>query len=267
MASSGGFARLNGVSFAGGAALQLFSGRHRLRRLRAPVCRADGPRASGASDAEPPQPAETPVETPAQAVPPRDRRSDEDETADVGDSYSLSETLKESPRLNSWKMNAMRDYFGDDGREVEKYTKRARNASGAPMFRVLVIGSGDRELIVAKRLAKSDVVVAVYYCPDEPAVCEVEFAPYATSTGFSATEEPSEVTRFAAWALVDAVFVGPDRPDAVGKETETALAEAGVTLFSWDVSAMVAEGEMGAEECLAALAESAEPMTAEQLVE
>lgn len=187
--------------------------------------------------------------------------------ADVGGAYSVGEALKGSPAMNSTLMNAMRDYFGDDGREVQDYMKRPRNAADAPMFRVVVIGSGVNEIEMARRLHESGVISGLYYCADEGEEGNEEMEKYACSTGVSARDNEEQVVRFATWAVADAVFVGPDREGWIGKESETALASAGITLFPHDVSAAIGNGTLDVSQCLATLAEDLEEPAAEQLLE
>lgn len=187
---------------------------------------------------------------------------------DVQSAYSIGETIKESPALNSTLMNAMRDYFGDDGREVQDYMKRPRNEKGQPMFRAVLVGSGPRELLAIQKLRASGIMKGLYYCPDDERVCVIEMSKYGRSATVSAYFDEEEVVRFAKWAVADAVFVGPDRGNCIGKESETALAIAGITVFPHDVTAAIADGQLDVAECLAALVEEDdEGATAEQLVE
>lgn len=186
---------------------------------------------------------------------------------DVASAYSLSETLKDSPHLNSTLMNAMRDYFGDDGREVQDYTKRPRNPTGQPMFRVVIVGSGPSELTLIQKLHESGVVSGLYYCPDEGRVCDISMNKFGVSATVSAYSSQEDVVRFANWIVSDAVFVGPDRADCLSKESEAALAESGITVFPYDVSAAIAQGTLPVSECLFPLAADGEDAPAEQLVE
>lgn len=187
-------------------------------------------------------------------------------TRDVASAYSLGETLKESPLLNSTLMNAMRDYFGDDGREVQEYMKRPRNDKGEPMFRVVVVGSGPREVETMKALKESDVITGLYYCADIDGVCNLDMSRYGQSATVG-VKNSADVVRFAKWVVADAVFVGPDREGCISKESEGELAAAGITVFAHDVSAAIAEGSMGVLDCLSPLAEGGDEMPAEQLVE
>lgn len=141
----------------------------------------------------------------------------------------------------------MRDYFGDDGREVAEFCARPRAADGSPMYRTLIVGSGARELALARRLAECAAVCGLYYVPDDAGACALDFSGIATSTAVA------DVARFARWARVDAVFVGPDRAGAVPPDVEKALAEAAVTVFPHDVAAAVADGTLDPAACLAPL--------------
>lgn len=186
---------------------------------------------------------------------------------DVASAYSVGEALKESPLLNSTLMNAMRDYFGDDGREVQDYMKRPRNKKGELMFRVVVVGSGKREVETMKRFKESGVIMGLYYCADEDGVCDLEMSRYGQSATVSAIENQEEVVRFAKWVVADAVFVGPEREGCISKESETALAAAGITVFPHDVSAAIANGTLEVSECLSALVNDEGGSPAEELVE
>lgn len=188
-------------------------------------------------------------------------------TGDVASAYSLGETLKDSPLLNSTLLNAMRDYFGDDGREVQDYMKRPRNARGEPMFRVVLVGSGPAELEAIQKLKESGVISGLYYCPDEDAVCDIQMSKFGQSATVSAYYSQEDVVRFSKWVVADAVFVGPDRDGCISNESESALAEAGITLFPHDVCAAVADGSMSVLDCLKPLDDDSENAPAEQLVE
>lgn len=224
------------------------------RKHQTPCCAETPP----PSDKHPPSLKKPkPLSKPAQPDP---------QTSDVASAYSLGETLKDSPLLNSTLMNAMRDYFGDDGREVQDYMKRPRNDAGEPMFRVILVGSGPSELNLIQKLHDSGVVSGLYYCPDEGRVCDIQMNKFGVSATVSAYASQEDVVRFAKWIVADAVFVGPDRADCVSKVSEAALAEAGITLFPFDVSAAIVRGAMDVAECLAPLADE-EDTPAEQLVE
>eukprot|EP00177_Eucheuma_denticulatum_P007480 GFKZ01013619.1.p1 GENE.GFKZ01013619.1~~GFKZ01013619.1.p1 ORF type:complete len:165 (-),score=33.21 GFKZ01013619.1:267-761(-) len=164
-------------------------------------------------------------------------------------------------------MNAMRDYFGDDGREVQDYMKRPRNKKGELMFRVVVVGSGAEEVKTMKRFKESGVIMGLYYCADEDGVCDLEMSQYGQSATVSATANQEEMVRFAKWVLADAVFVGPEREGCVSKESETALAKAGITVFPHDVSAAIADGSLAVSDCLNALVDCGGEAPAEELVE
>lgn len=201
--------------------------------------------------------------------PPKSPPSEGSSNADVNAAPNIGESLKDSPILNSTLLNAMRDYFGDDGREIQDYIKRPRNDSGEPMFRVLIIGSESRELELAKRLHDSGVIMGLYYSPDQEAVCDLDMSKYGQSTFVSANFSMEEVVAFAQWSVSDAVFIGPDKQGCVDKESEKALATAEITLFQHDVSEAIAEGQLDVRDCLRSIAEKEEETesSAEQLVE
>lgn len=70
-------------------------------------------------------------------------------------------TLSPQPLYNSTLLSAMRDYFGDDGREVDEYTRRPRAAeTNELLFRVVLAGI---DVPLARALFKSGLCVAVYY--------------------------------------------------------------------------------------------------------
>ena len=191
----------------------------------------------------------------------------EEQNGDVEEAYSLGDTLKTSTTLNNTLMNAMHDYFGDDAREVQDYFERPVNENGDPMFRVVVVGASERELETVKRLHDSGIITGLYYCPEIPDVCELDFQGYATSTTVSANDDPWEVVRFAKWSVSDAVFVGPDRDGCIGKDAEAALAAAGITVFPHDVSAAIADGTLSVKDCLSSIIEQEDAQGAEALVE
>lgn len=158
---------------------------------------------------------------------------------------------RQAAQLQSGVLSAMRDYFGDDGREVADFCARPRTARGMAMFRVLIVGSGERELQLAKRLNECDAVLGVYYVADDSGACSLQFSDVATATGVV------DIVAFVEWARVDAVFVGPDRAGAVESEQEKLLSGKGVTVFPHDVSAAVADNTLDAVQCLAPLADEA----------
>jgi len=217
-----------------------------------------------AEDASPPTDAAT--ADAGKTKPTKPTKPAKPDARDVEAANSLGETL-ESPALNSTLMNAMRDYFGDDGRELQDYMKRPRNPQGEPMFRVVLVGSGPREVLTVQKLKESGVISGLYYCPDEDRVCVLDMSKYARSATVSANYDEGDVVRFAKWVVADAVFVGPDRGGRISKESEAALAAAGITLFPHDVSAAIADGSLEVSECLATLAEESAEPTTEQFVE
>lgn len=219
------------------------------------------PPSSTPSNEEQPLPPPPPLQAPRKGDNPPPAPS-----GDVAGAYSLGETLKESPLLNSTLMNAMRDYFGDDGREVQDYMKRRRNARGEPMFRVVLVGSGPAELKAIQMLKESGVVLGLYYCPDQDAVCDIDMSKFGQSATVSAYYN-EDVVRFSKWVVADAVFVGPEHEGCISKESETQLAEAGITVFPHDVTAAIADGSMSALDCLLPLVDNNEESPTEQLVE
>jgi len=120
---------------------------------------------------------------------------------------------------------------------------------------MLVVGSGGRECALAKILHDSSRVHGLYYCPDEAGVCAIEASKVANSTGVSAYA-PGDIVRFCRWALVDAVFVGPDRGACVGAAVEEELAASGITVFGADVGGMLLEGVVGVDDCVRPMAEA-----------
>lgn len=183
------------------------------------------------------------------------------------DAYNIAETVKDSPSLNSVLMNAMRDYFGDDGREVQEYMQRQLNADGKAMFRVVVVGSGGRELETMKKLSESGVITGLYYCADEEAVCDLEMSKYGRSSVVSAYNKQGDVVAFSKWCVADAVFVGPDREGCINRESEKMLADAGITVFPHDVTAAIADGLLEVSECLEPLIDEESDLSTEELVE
>lgn len=174
-------------------------------------------------------------------------------------------------QTNSALMQAMSDYFGDDGRELEEYMKHPRNAAGEIMLRVLLIGSGASEVSLARIIDKSDRARGLYYTPDSLEVNEEEhgLSGIAENCSVAAYNMETEIVKFCKWALVDVVFVGPDRQGCIGKESEADLAASGITVFPHDVSAAIVEGSLSVKECLKSLSEEIEERSQsnEQLVE
>jgi Phosphoribosylglycinamide synthetase, N domain len=159
------------------------------------------------------------------------------------------------PVVNAAIMQAMSEYFGDDGRELDEYLKRPRNDAGEVMLRVLLIGSGPAEVATAKVLEASDRVCGVYYCPDVPDVCDFQMENIANSSSVGAYAGAEAMLRFCKWARVDVVFVGPERAVCAGAEAEPLFAAQGITLFPHDVSAAIADGSLSVVNCFAALSE------------
>lgn len=124
-----------------------------------------------------------------------------------------------------------------------------------PRFRMLVVGSGPRECALAAILHDSARVHGLYYCPDEAGVCAIDASKVANSTGVSAFA-PGDIVRFCRWALVDAVFVGPDRGECVGAGVEEELAASGITVFGADVGGMLLEGVVSVDDCVRPMAEA-----------
>lgn len=175
------------------------------------------------------------------------------------------------PRVNVALMQAMGDYFGDDGREVDDYSKRPRNEAGKVMLRVLLVGSSEEEVATAKVLSESKRVRGLYYCADEGGSCSLEMEQFGHSSTVAADgpQVEADIIKFCKWAFVDAVFVGPSREGAVGADTEAELAAAGVTLFSHDIAGALAAGSMSVDDCFATISEELDTVAppAEQLVE
>jgi Phosphoribosylglycinamide synthetase, N domain len=178
-------------------------------------------------------------------------------------------TASGSSRSNAGLMQAMGDYFGDDGRELDDYAKRPRNADGKVMLRVLLVGSGPAEVATAKELHASKRVRGLYYCPDEAGAREEAMEPLANTSTVGAIGMEREIVEFCRWACVDCVFVGPDKVGCLGQATEAELAADGITVFQHDVSAAVAAGTMNVDGCFATISEELDAVAppAEQLVE
>jgi hypothetical protein len=178
-------------------------------------------------------------------------------------------TTSGTSRINAGLMQAMGDYFGDDGRELDDYAKRPRNAARKVMLRVLLVGSGAGEVAAARALRESKRVRGLYYCPDDAGTRSEEMEALATCSTVGATGMEAEIVHFCSWAFVDCVFVGPDRAGSIGQATEAALAAEGITLFQHDVSAAIAAGAMTVDECFASISEELDAVAppADQLVE
>lgn len=177
--------------------------------------------------------------------------------ANVG-AYSISDSLRDSPQLNSTLMNAMRDYFGDDGRELQDYMKRPRTDAGDAMFRCVILGCGKRERELAQALVESGLMSGLYYCAVDGMACDVGMDALAKTTADSTRVEQYDLVGFAKWCVADAVFIGGEQQNHLSKESEAELAEGGITVFPHDVSAAIASGSMQVKECLLPLAEADE---------
>lgn len=188
----------------------------------------------------------------------------------AADSSRLGSTgVSSSSRSNATLMQAMGDYFGDDGRELDDYAKRPRNAAGKVKLRVLLVGSGKAEAATARELKASGRVRGLYYCPDEGTACDLNMGQLATSSTVRAKGMEEEIVHFCKWACVDCVFAGPDHDGCIGQATEAALAAIGITVFQHDVSAAIAAGTMSVDDCLATISEELDAVAppGEQLVE
>lgn len=203
-----------------------------------------------------------------------------------GGTQDLGETTESEPLFSSSLMTAMRDYFGDDGREVEDYMKRPRNSQGKPMFRIVIAGNSKGDVELAKRLRESELMRGLYYIgdkedrlwPDEEG--EERTVEEARSEGLVMTDmaryadvgnegDPfsgEDVVSFATWCVADAVFVSEERAEQCDKNVEAALADAGITLFAPDVGKAIGQGELDVFKCLSPLL-SDEDNTAESLIE
>lgn len=172
--------------------------------------------------------------------------------ADLDSANKLSDPIKDSPVLNSTLLNSMRDYFGDDGREVEEYMKRPRSEDGRPLFRVLIAGASDQDMKLAKQLVADEVTMGLYFVAEQNAECTSEMSELACLVAEDVTNDQfaDTIVGFAQWAVADAVFVGGCM-DADGvRDVERRLAEMGVTVFASDVGAAISEGKMEAFETL-----------------
>lgn len=185
---------------------------------------------------------------------------------------SISETMK-NPMMNSQILDAMRDYFGDDGREVEEYTSRPKNEDGMPQFRVAVIGSSEKEVAVAKVLMESGRVFGLYYCTEDvedgyESKDRMNYNTLAVSKycNYVKITEPKDeqVFGFCQWARVDAVFAGSDHDYTPSKELESDLAKHGVTFFARDVSAAVVSGDISVHDCFSGLTKEYERKQSER---
>lgn len=89
------------------------------------------------------------------------------------DNETLLETSSDDqttnvPMYNSTLLTAMRDYFGDDGREMQEYMRRPRTAETIrgehqPMFRILLVLDKDDNVKLAKQLQQSSLMRGLYY--------------------------------------------------------------------------------------------------------
>lgn len=199
--------------------------------------------------------------------PKRPKRAATPPSGGAGEGADGLGTAGESAAGRGALVTAMGDYFGDDGREVGEYLRRPRTADGRGMFRVVVVGSGAREGLLLRALRGSGAVRGLYYCPDEGRVCDLEMEQVGVSATVSAYARQEDMVRFAKWIVADAVFVGPDRGDCVGRESEAALAAAGITVFGAEVGRAIVEGDLGVDECLQPLDEGDAGGPAEALVE
>lgn len=199
---------------------------------------------------------------------------------------NLGETADSEPLFTSSLMTAMRDYFGDDGREVQDYMKRPRNEQSKPMFRVVIAGNGDDDIELAKRLQESKLMRGLYYVGDnedrlyptedgdiksveqarKEGLVMTDMAKYADVANENEGFSGDHVVSFAIWCVADAVFMGEERAGDCGDKVESALADAGITMFAPDVGKAIVRGELDVMECLLPLI-SDEEDGAESLIE
>lgn len=190
-----------------------------------------------------------------------------------------TESLGETPRdpiYNSTLLTAMRDYFGDDGREMEDYIKRPCNAQGQSMFRIVIGGSSAKDIALAKRLVESNLIRGLYYCGDNedlvlPSAVDQDgnkveigmeeevtknvsgMAKYANLANDGEPFSAEAVVGFAKWLGADAVFVGAESSKDFDVEIEAKLAAAGITVFANDIGSSIAGGELEVQECFSSL--------------
>lgn len=197
----------------------------------------------------------------------------------------LGETADSEPLYTSSLMTAMRDYFGDDGREVEDYMNRPKNEQGKSMFRIVIAGNSDVDIKLAQRLRESGLMRGLYYVGDnenrlypteegeqqsveqarKDGLVMTDMAKYADLGNEDEAFSGEDVVTFAIWCVADAVFMGEQRANECGREVESALADAGITMFAPDVGKAIAQGELDVLECLSPLID--EEDGAETLIE
>lgn len=198
----------------------------------------------------------------------------------------LGETADAEPLYTSSLMTAMRDYFGDDGREVEDYMNRPKNEQGKPLFRIVIAGNGDTDIELARRLKESGLMRGLYYVGDnenrlyptedgevksveearKEGLVMTDMAKYADLANEDEAFSGENVVTFSTWCVADGVFMGEERAKECSREVESALAEMGITMFAPDVGKAIARGELDILECLSSLIDE-EGDGAESLIE
>lgn len=196
--------------------------------------------------------------------------TDPNSDSDLGESSQP----QEGPLYNSTLLTAMRDYFGDDGREVQDYMKRPRNSADQEMLRVVIAGNSSDDEKLARKLYESDLMRGLYYCGDgmkeeriivaeddeedihEEAVRRSQIKGmqrYADLANEGEEFSVEGVVKFATWCVADAVFIGSSCNEEFGRKVEADLAEAGITVFAHDVGRAIANEELSVVDCLSTL--------------
>lgn len=204
----------------------------------------------------------------------------------AGRTQDLGETADSEPLYTSSLMTAMRDYFGDDGREVQDYMNRPKNEQGKPLFRIVIVGNGDTDIELARRLRESGLMRGLYYVGDnenrlyptedgetrsveearKEGLVMTDMAKYADLANEDEAFSGEDVVTFSTWCVADGVFMGEKRAKECGREVESALADMGITMFAPDVGKAIARGELDIFECLSSLIDE-EGDGAESLIE
>eukprot|EP00189_Rhodosorus_marinus_P005005 CAMPEP_0113955884 /NCGR_PEP_ID=MMETSP0011_2-20120614/1686_1 /TAXON_ID=101924 /ORGANISM="Rhodosorus marinus" /LENGTH=223 /DNA_ID=CAMNT_0000965833 /DNA_START=12 /DNA_END=686 /DNA_ORIENTATION=- /assembly_acc=CAM_ASM_000156 len=146
----------------------------------------------------------------------------------------------------------------DSGFERKIYTIVPLDDNGVPMVRVLIVGSAERDLKLAKLIKDSPSVTGLYYtCDRGEALCDVEMSKVANTVPGKSSDEEAWIG-FCIWAKVNIVFLGAGKQVSNRDKIEKSLSERGVTFYGSDVSQALVDDTISLDSCLQAPIEQLE---------
>ncbi|KAJ8908180.1 hypothetical protein NDN08_008274 [Rhodosorus marinus] len=146
----------------------------------------------------------------------------------------------------------------DSGLERTIYTIVPLDDNGVPMVRVLIVGSAEGDLELAKLIKDNPSVTGLYYtCDRGEAVCDVEMSKVANTVPAKSSDEEAWIG-FCIWAKVNIVFLGAGKQVSNRDKIEKNLSEHGVTFYGSDVSQALVDDTISLDSCLQAPIEQLE---------